>query len=357
MTKASIVVPAYNVAPYLPRCVESLLRQTERSLQVIIVDDGSTDETPKLADEYASNDSRVQVIHQPNGGLSAARNMGLAAASGEFICFIDSDDWVEPTMIESMIAWCDSTDSPVAVAGAHVDFHNAEDILTRSELRALPEHLILLGPPLGVDILNENFVNLVGYAWNKIYRREWLTGLGVLFEERLVLVEDIQFNAKVLAAADRVALVPEAFVHYIQRPRVTLGTSHDETLLALRFRAINSVDSLLAAWGVDETKRCERFSQACAITLWTALRSAASSPKPRDQLRQMLAQPGVDMLVAHAKATPMADWRGRWATATLGRHWYGVALLPAYGLRALQGLKRPSSSNRRVMRGLCRLRR
>lgn len=339
MIRASVVVAAYNVAPYLPRCVESLLRQTERSLQVIIVDDGATDETPDIADCYAASDHRVEVIHQANGGLSAARNAGLGAAVGEFVFFIDGDDWVEPTMIECMIAWCDSTDSSVAVAGAHVDFHDAADILTHSEHRTLPEGMILLGTPLGIDTVDDNFINLVGYAWNKIYRTGWLTGLGVLFEDRLRLVEDIDFNARVLATADRVALVPEAFVHYIQRPRVTLGTSHDETFLALKLRAITSVDSLLVTWRVDEATRAERRARASAGALWTALRSAASSSQPSDLLRQMLAQPGVADVVECARKVPLGEWRGRWATETLRRGWFRVSLIPALGLRAVAKLR------------------
>ncbi|MDE6992490.1 MAG: glycosyltransferase, partial [Lachnospiraceae bacterium] len=94
----SVIVPVYNVEKYLDRCVESLLGQTYRRLEIILVDDGSTDGCGAMCDGYAQRDSRVRVIHKRNGGLSDARNAGLAAASGSYIGYVDSDDWIEPDM-------------------------------------------------------------------------------------------------------------------------------------------------------------------------------------------------------------------------------------------------------------------
>ena len=96
----SVIVPVYKVELYLRQCVDSLLAQTYSNLEIILVDDGSPDGCPAICDEYARKDSRVRVIHKPNGGLSDARNVGLDAARGEYIGFIDSDDWVMPDMYE-----------------------------------------------------------------------------------------------------------------------------------------------------------------------------------------------------------------------------------------------------------------
>ncbi|HZK04742.1 MAG TPA: glycosyltransferase family A protein [Actinomycetaceae bacterium] len=336
MTRASIVIPAYDAASYLPRCIDSLLAQTERSLQVIVVDDGSTDETPALADRYAALDARIQVIHQPNRGLSAARNAGIAAARGDFLCLLDADDWAEPTMIETMISWCEKADAQVAIAGAHADIHDSNDELIRSRLRTLPHYVIRRGIPPSVDLAEESTVLLLGYAWNKMYRRDWLSRLGARFEEGLEMVEDIDFNARVLAAADRIVLLPDAFVHYVQRPRETLSTKRGPDFLGLRLRAAASVDSLLESFGVDSSVRSERKAHASAIALWMALQAAAASRAPRRNLRRMLEQPGADTLMAHASAAPRPDWRGRWAVAALGRGWHGVALVPAYGIQVLR---------------------
>lgn len=338
--KVSIVVAAYNVAPYVARCVRSLLAQSERSIEVLIVDDGSTDKTPQLIQEIASEDSRAVHVRRENGGLSAARNSGLRAATGDFICFVDGDDWAESNMVESMVARCEDTGSPVAISGAYVDFHDRTDELLRSEKRLLPEGEIPRGGPLPVGLFDENFFNLVGYAWNKIYRREWLQELGIVFEEGLSLVEDIDFNAQVLARAERTVLLSDPFVHYIQRPRRTLGTTHDETFLSKRMRAIDAVDSLLAAWGVDREMRSERYARACSISLWSASRSVAPKPHASQQMRRMLEQPGADRLLLHAQDHRGADWHAAWATGTVKRGLYGVALLPAHVLRTTKSLAR-----------------
>lgn len=102
-TLISVVVPVYNVAAYLPRCVDSLLSQTHKNIEIILVNDGSTDDSPSLCNKYASENNNIKVIHKINGGLSSARNTGLKIASGSYIGFLDSDDWVSPNMYEELL--------------------------------------------------------------------------------------------------------------------------------------------------------------------------------------------------------------------------------------------------------------
>ena len=113
----SVIVPVYNVAEYLSRCVDSILAQSYENLQIILVDDGSTDDSGKICEEYAKKDARIQVIHQNNGGLSSARNAGLDLASGEYIGFVDSDDWIEPEMYAEMLARMEKYDAQLVCAG------------------------------------------------------------------------------------------------------------------------------------------------------------------------------------------------------------------------------------------------
>lgn len=100
MPKVSVIVPVYNAEKYLQECVDSILRQTLADLELILVDDGSTDSSPALCDWYAEQDARVKVIHKPNGRAASARNAGIRAASGDYVAFVDSDDWVSPEMYE-----------------------------------------------------------------------------------------------------------------------------------------------------------------------------------------------------------------------------------------------------------------
>lgn len=103
MPKVSVIVPVYNAEKYLQECVDSILRQTLTDLELILVDDGSTDTSPALCDRYAEQDARVKVIHKPNGRAASARNAGIRAASGGYVAFVDSDDWVSPEMYEKML--------------------------------------------------------------------------------------------------------------------------------------------------------------------------------------------------------------------------------------------------------------
>lgn len=117
MPKISVIVPVYNVAPYLKKCVDSIINQTFTDIEIILVDDGSTDESGTICDQYAQKDSRVKVIHKPNGGLSDARNSGLEVCSGEYIGFVDSDDWISPDMYETLIHFAVKEDLDVAMCG------------------------------------------------------------------------------------------------------------------------------------------------------------------------------------------------------------------------------------------------
>lgn len=105
----TVIVPVYNVAKYLEKCVKSIQDQTYKSLEIILVDDGSTDSSGAICDKYATEDSRIRVIHKPNGGLSSARNAGLDAATGDYVGFIDSDDYIAPDFYESLLKISDKS--------------------------------------------------------------------------------------------------------------------------------------------------------------------------------------------------------------------------------------------------------
>ena len=105
----SIIVPVYNIEEYLPRCIESILNQTYNNLELILVDDGSKDKSGEICDAYAKKDNRVVVLHKENGGSSSARNAGIAIAKGEYLGFVDSDDYIEPDMYEKMVAVIEKT--------------------------------------------------------------------------------------------------------------------------------------------------------------------------------------------------------------------------------------------------------
>lgn len=124
-TTVSIIVPVFNVEKYLPKCLDSILAQTHHQLEVILIDDGSTDESSHLADEYSLKDKRIRVIHQDNGGVSVARNVGLDMATGDFVAFMDGDDWVDVNWIESQLETLKKWDADIAVCGCELVYKNA----------------------------------------------------------------------------------------------------------------------------------------------------------------------------------------------------------------------------------------
>ncbi len=128
--KISVIIPVYNVEKYLNRCVESILNQTYRNLEIILIDDGSTDKSSQLCDFFSTKDSRIKVIHKKNGGLSSARNVGLDNATGEYVYFIDSDDWIANDTIEYLYETCKKYDA---------DICSAKYMLTGNENKNFPE--------------------------------------------------------------------------------------------------------------------------------------------------------------------------------------------------------------------------
>ncbi len=242
----SVIVPVYNVEPYLPRCVDSILEQSYRNIEVILVDDGSTDRSGSLCDEYARRDARVRVVHKANGGLSDARNAGLAAASGEFIAFCDSDDWMAEAILADALQAARSNDADMVVWGYCADFVDADENLLRTDTHIPRRAVCEKGRPeplLGSDL----FMALLGYAWNKLYRRDLINDL--LFESGISLVEDILFNREAIVRAHRLVFLDQAGTHYVQRDRETLGTKYYPDFFALKYRACQAKEAILRSYG------------------------------------------------------------------------------------------------------------
>ena len=169
----SVVVPAYNVEKFLPKCIDSLLGQTHNNLDIIIVDDGSTDKTGEIADEYAEKYDNIRCIHKKNGGLSDTRNAGLKHAKGEYVVFFDSDDWVENNVIEENLQCMIQNNVEVVVWGYYTDFSNDNGEVVKS-VRVTSKDILCQKNQNPEVFLNENVLGLVGYAWNKMYSMKLL---------------------------------------------------------------------------------------------------------------------------------------------------------------------------------------
>jgi glycosyltransferase involved in cell wall biosynthesis len=223
----SVVIPVYKVEAYLSRCVDSVLRQTLQDLQIILVDDGSPDGCPQICDEYAHRDARIQVIHKANGGLASARNAGMAVASGKWLFFLDSDDWLEPDGLESLLAIGEEYE---------VDFVRYRAI--RSGWPGLAEHAPCMveavrelrnGYYSRQQILDEVYPRLiitpqltmgaVVGAWGSLYNLDFLRRNQLSFYEEVKFSEDLVFSARVVRAANSFYFVDTPGVyHYFYNP-------------------------------------------------------------------------------------------------------------------------------------------
>ena len=205
----SVIVPVYNVRPYLEKCFDSIARQSYQNLEIILVDDGSTDGSGELCEDLSKRDGRVRVIHKKNGGLGSARNAGIDAARGAILSFVDSDDWIEPGMYESLSGIMCRENAQIIACGikrvsetGEVSYY--QDNLKERSVYTREEALLELPK-------NERLSNSM---CNKLFRRETIQGLHI---NEQIYYEDNPFTPQCIARAERIAYTAEPFYCYFER--------------------------------------------------------------------------------------------------------------------------------------------
>lgn len=203
----SVIIPCYKVEKYLSKCVDSILAQTYRNLEIILVDDGSPDASGEIAEHYAAKEARVRVIHKENGGLSSARNAGLEIAVGDYVTFVDSDDWVEPDAYEAMVSAAEKYGVKMVIAGRVDESEEGVTIGLCPEREECISGLETAGRIFRWDHMDSS-------ACDKIFARE-------LFREiRFPLgriSEDVLTTYRLAILAERVVLLPKPVYHYVHR--------------------------------------------------------------------------------------------------------------------------------------------
>ncbi|SJZ87260.1 Glycosyltransferase involved in cell wall bisynthesis [Segatella oulorum] len=207
--KVSVIVAVYNVAPFLDKCLTSLKAQTLKDFEVILVDDGSTDNSGKMCDAYAQEDNRFKIFHKANGGVASAREFGVGKASGLYMIHADPDDWVEPTMLEELYNRATETDADVIICDFYVESSFGRELVVQCPKS--PNHIVILN-----QYLNSS---LYGACWNKLVRREVWNNLNVHFPP-IKLCEDMWVNIKLAMTNIRFAYLDKAFYHYVRIDRV-----------------------------------------------------------------------------------------------------------------------------------------
>lgn len=214
----SVIVPIFGIERYVGQCIESILNQTYRNLEIILVDDGSTDRCPEICDLYAGKDDRIKVIHKENGGLVSARKAGVEAANGDFVGYVDGDDWIEPTYYENMLNEILDANADMAVAGFSRDlFDNATKIYNNiksgtyegESLQFLKKNMMSYGA------FYKNGIST--YVWNKLFKRDIIKKYQVLVDNAITIGEDAAVVYPLITECERIVVSDNTDYHYRQR--------------------------------------------------------------------------------------------------------------------------------------------
>lgn len=203
MRKISVIIPVYNAAGYLEKCLNSVTGQSYRELEILLVDDGSTDGSGSICDDYAKRDNRIRVVHQENAGVAAARNVGLDMATGDYIGWVDSDDWVEPEMFETMLEAMMSRDADIVICGREEHYPDKsfqmgwqqEEVLNKEQAMAL--------------LVEDDLVR--SYLCDKLWQRELFDGVRM---PDLKVFEDMAIMYQLFKRAECIVCLPDVFYHY-----------------------------------------------------------------------------------------------------------------------------------------------
>ncbi len=262
--KVSIIVPIYNVEKYLSKCLESLIGQTLKEIEILAVNDGSTDGSLEILKEYASNDDRIVILDKENGGLSDARNYAFPYIKGEYVGFVDSDDYVDIEMYETLYKKAIDTNSDIVECNLHHTYDTYEDTEIGKHITD-PDELIMNGRSV---------------VWNKIYRSSWLKDTGVTFPKGLIY-EDVNFYVKLIPFLNKITYVEEPFVHYVQR---STSINNHQTLKTLQI--IDILDDIYSFY--KEKRFFDRYRDALEflytrILLCSSFSRMARIPDSKDR--------------------------------------------------------------------------
>lgn len=321
MPQASVIVPIYNVAPYLPCCLDSLMAQEEGNLEFLLVNDGATDGSPEIIDAYTQKDSRFRRINRANGGLSAARNTGIEAARGDYLFFLDADDWAEPAWVRDALEVARDT--------------GADQVLWNYR-RVFQDHEEPAALPMKEEVLDLERLGLPRYfyrywfpylhgqeAWSRLYRRDLLLAHSLRFANGSeIFAEDTLMSAQLLLHTKRIAALAKPYIAYRQRPDGLMGAPKPR--LARRLMELSRRYAAYAgAQGYGETLRnvlpmfCYRLiTKGIRLDpeiqdVYDAMKDYRQDPLLSDQLRALIRGGALPSYLLHTGKGIRTQWRGR----------------------------------------------
>lgn len=209
MKLVTVIVPVYNVDEYLEECLESLIKQTYSNLEIILINDGSTDSSAKICDEYSSKYSNILVIHQKNQGVSIARNNGINMAKGDYLLFVDSDDIISELYVETMVETMNNNNCELVECSYTYNLMDLEHEYIENKIESYKSNIVFN------KMLSKNKFN--GYIWNKIFIKDIIQKNKIYFKENVLIWEDMLFVLEYLKSIKKVVIIDNKFYYYRNR--------------------------------------------------------------------------------------------------------------------------------------------
>ena len=272
MPKLSIIVPVYKVEQYIHKCVDSILNQTFTNFELILVDDGSPDNCGKICDEYAQKDERIRVVHKENGGVSSARNLGIDEAKGEYISFIDPDDWIELNMYEDIFNFVNDNNVDVACFEVYEVKGNKCSAHYRFESNRVFEKEEALYNIL-VDIIDNS-------PCNKVYKKSVWEGVRFPIGRRF---EDVATIYKTFHKSNKVGYMKKAFYYYLKREGSAIALSFDAQRRFENFLGYKERYEFAQVYSKESIDKCKMFAVKTALSAITAESAGCGSIKTHDK--------------------------------------------------------------------------
>ena len=300
----SIIIPVYNVEMWIRRAVESLQNQTFQNFEIILVNDGSTDSSGDICDELAATDGRIHIIHQQNAGAATARNNGIKQARGEYLYFMDGDDWCEDGMLYEMHRLAAKHQLNLVVTGFYIDTYYDDDKFYQ-ELRNAPD-MVYIDAQSFREAACELFDAQLLYApWNKLYRRQYLLDHGIEFPT--TFWDDLPFNLDVIRDIDRVGCIDNHFYHFLRARAESENTRYRSDMYEKREEEHQWITDLFMYWHLDNDDIQEFLARRYAERLVGCIENITNknctlpSAEKRRQIAEMISTPQAKKALAKAQ--------------------------------------------------------
>ena len=309
--KVSLIVPVYNVEGFLAQSIESCCRQTLRDLEIICVDDGSTDQSGKMLEEFKKADHRIKIIHKQNGGLSSARNAGMKAANGEWIMFLDSDDYLEPNACERV--WIESQEAPTEIitfgSTFFPDYPAPLDSGGLNYVLTVHSHRYTQFSP---DILF-HIPESHPFVWRQAYSNDLLQKTGILFDETAKFGEDILFQFQIFPLANDFSFITDTLYHYRVGRKGSLMQQADNNLEKKLTWHIKIAEKIFTSWnryGLLDAHGGELLAWSIRYVPELLLsKSVSSLPSLADQFVEMVSASGMDRYCSELPTAERHMWK------------------------------------------------